>query len=296
MGASYSGLTDTAADDDAISEAVIHGENSWYNILTLGVESVLVAIVGTDGLLLGKIPRNYRTSRVCVAAIENSRSALAFVPNPSIEMYRAAALKRLSKAFGGDNRPETECALRFIDIQTEEICIEAVRIDSDAARYVNNQTEAVCLAAVESFPTSVNWIRNRNQVENIYAHAIMSNVHRLDTLIYIYWFLDNQIRYHLPSFVVTPDHLRQIIRHAASEKLFALKAVRLSTNLLSEIVLEYLSHYTRYKHPLWPLPPPRKVVAWRYVREHPPLWLLSSPPMSRIVVWKICAAIRHHGC
>ena len=52
-------------------------------------------------------------------------------------------------------------ALRFVNEQTEAICLEAVKQYGYALQYVKNQTEAICLEAVKQNVNSLQYVDSR---------------------------------------------------------------------------------------------------------------------------------------
>ena len=52
-------------------------------------------------------------------------------------------------------------ALRFVEEQTEEICLAAVKNDGSALQYVKDQTEAICLAAVKNHGYALMFVEER---------------------------------------------------------------------------------------------------------------------------------------
>ena len=59
-------------------------------------------------------------------------------------------------------------ALRYVNEQTEQICIEAVKQSGFALRYVNKQTEAICIEAVKQDEDALRFVDARffENVEN----------------------------------------------------------------------------------------------------------------------------------
>ena len=50
--------------------------------------------------------------------------------------------------------------LEFVEKQTEEICLAAVKRNPFSLRYVKNQTKDVCLEAVRQSEVVIDYIRN----------------------------------------------------------------------------------------------------------------------------------------
>jgi len=68
-------------------------------------------------------------------------------------------------------------ALKYIEDQTEEICLEAVRKDPFALMDVRNQTETICLEAVRMNVLALNYVRN--QTEEICTAAINQGINAI---------------------------------------------------------------------------------------------------------------------
>ena len=52
-------------------------------------------------------------------------------------------------------------ALQYVNVQTEELCMEAVRQSGRALQYVHRQTEALCIAAVRQAPSELEFVEDK---------------------------------------------------------------------------------------------------------------------------------------
>jgi len=64
-------------------------------------------------------------------------------------------------------------ALKFVNNQTEEICLAAVKQNWRALQYINNQTEEICLDAVKENWFALQYVNN--QTEEICLEAVKEN-------------------------------------------------------------------------------------------------------------------------
>ncbi len=55
-------------------------------------------------------------------------------------------------------------ALQYVNKQTEEICLQAVRIDGRALQYVKEQTEEICLESVRQNGKVLQYVKNRLKI------------------------------------------------------------------------------------------------------------------------------------
>ena len=51
------------------------------------------------------------------------------------------------------------CALRYVQNQNEDICLEAVKQDGLALKYIQNQTEDICLEAVKQNGYAIQYVK-----------------------------------------------------------------------------------------------------------------------------------------
>lgn len=66
-----------------------------------------------------------------------------------------------------------ELSLQYVENQTEEMCLEAVRRDGEALEYVKNQTEEICWEAILSVGGALEYVKN--QTEEMCLEAVLSN-------------------------------------------------------------------------------------------------------------------------
>lgn len=97
-----------------------------------------------------RIPDEFKTRDVCLTAIkyDNNSHLLAFIDNQTDEICLAAVRKCGS-------------ALRYVGRQTEEICLAAVRRDYEALRYVENQTDEICITAIREDWRAFKHVKNQ---------------------------------------------------------------------------------------------------------------------------------------
>ena len=85
-------------------------------------------------------------------------------------------MKRLENMnlFGVDNNKDLEMvskngmSLEYVEKQTPEICLAAVKQDGRALRYVKDQTPELCLAAVKQDERALQFVN----VEYVKSHVI----------------------------------------------------------------------------------------------------------------------------
>lgn len=63
-------------------------------------------------------------------------------------------------------------AIQYLN-QTEDICLEAVKINAESLMYIKNQTEKICLEAVKKSGRVLIWVKN--QTDTICRIAIQKN-------------------------------------------------------------------------------------------------------------------------
>ena len=90
----------------------------------------------------------YKTIKDCdaLAAVNQDGWALKYVQNQTEEICLAAV-------------NQDGYALQYVQNQTEEICLAAVNESGYALRFVQNQTEAICLAAVNQDGDALRYVQ-----------------------------------------------------------------------------------------------------------------------------------------
>ena len=89
----------------------------------IDTEEKAVEYVESDGINLREVPFQFRTEKVCIAAVKDNGNALGYVIN-----------------------------------QTHEICIAAVNNSGYALGYVINQTPEICMAAVKDYGYALQFV------------------------------------------------------------------------------------------------------------------------------------------
>lgn len=98
-----------------------------------------------------------RKNTILFWGVERYEEALKYIEDQTPEICLAAVRRH-------------GCALQYVKRQTPEICMEAVKRDGYALKYVKEQTEEICIAAVEQDCDSLEFVET--QTEEICLAAI----------------------------------------------------------------------------------------------------------------------------
>ena len=128
------------------------------SINNVELRTITIEDVSKNGLLLNCIPMEFRTDEMCIKAIAQNPEALQFVPNDKKKLFEKIICYNKKKIT--DWRE-----LQYIENQTEEMCLEAVKQNGYALEYVENQTEEICFEAVKQNGRALQFVKN--QTENI---------------------------------------------------------------------------------------------------------------------------------
>jgi len=97
---------------------------------------------------LGLEPKKNLDGDEALAAVKKDGDALRYVENQTEAICMTAV-------------EQDGWTLQFVRNQAEEICLAAVKEDGYALQYVRNQTEAICLAAVKENGDALRYVEER---------------------------------------------------------------------------------------------------------------------------------------
>ena len=115
--------------------------------LSSNLPSIRTSAVKNNGFALRYVKKEYQTLELCNLALQQNGCAIKYVKESSNELRKLAI-----KTSNGE-------ALRYIDDQTEELCILAMQLNGLCLQYVINQTEEMCDLAVEQNDKAVHHVR-----------------------------------------------------------------------------------------------------------------------------------------
>ena len=104
---------------------------------------------------------------------------IRIIPNPSIELYKLAFAASANELRYIKNQTDEMCleavkinlfALNCVKKQTDEICLEAVKHDGLALQYVKDQTDEICLEAVKRNYAAIDYVKK--QTDEICLEAV----------------------------------------------------------------------------------------------------------------------------
>jgi hypothetical protein len=111
-------------------------------------------------------------------------------------------------------------ALRYVTNQTEAICIKAVKQNGYALLYVKNQTEAICMESVKQKGHALEYVHD--QTDAICLEALKSS--RVSDWYYSFENVYNIIKYPSPQLVIQllkiyPSHIDTIMTEYATHQI-----------------------------------------------------------------------------
>ncbi|PBF93492.1 DUF4116 domain-containing protein [Clostridioides difficile] len=154
--------------------------------------------VTKNGLALKDV--EVQTPEICIKAVSNNGAVLKDIKwdecnftNEQRYILYLNAVKNLGKALKYISINDMKCylsekeinsiykeaveenglSLRFIENQTEELCIDAIRENPDAFKYVKNRTPKICMEVVKISGEKLKHIKN--QTEEICKEAVKQN-------------------------------------------------------------------------------------------------------------------------
>lgn len=124
-----------------------------------------------------------QTEEICWIALQINAICIQYIDEPTEEMslYAINNLYRVPKKFCTIQTEDIKWALikskcsrnfRLIENPSEDMCMEAIKLNPSVIRFIENPSEDVCMEAINLNPNAIMWMKNQTDAMKMLAVSL----------------------------------------------------------------------------------------------------------------------------